>query len=232
MNKNAFLHITKTLDKYGLYHHSDNLTKIAQQTPIEDLDKRVKLYNDKINSFKNLTNPTEKRLKLNQLKVYIDREKLNTRLDDSSYNTLMSSIDSALGVQKTAPNTNTTNSPTNTTTQAPSKNPVYMAGLSDPDLMSGNQKPRFDKGLLPEEKNSDSLKTEWNSYIGSPDFKSSLEARIQELGGIDKARIEAPDLVSMYEASNKGNYENVGDLGRAEMYGTTPRPNNLYKTRR
>lgn len=232
MNKNAFLHITKTLDKYGLYHHSDNLTKIAQQTPIVDLDKRVKLYNDKINSFKNITNPTEKRLKLNQLKVYIDREKSNTRLDDSSYNTLMSSIDSALGVQKTAPTTNTTNSPTNTTTQAPSKNPVFMAGLSNPDLMSGNQKPRFDKGLLPEEKNSDTLKSEWNSYIGSPSFISSLESRIKEEGGIENARTTAPDLVKMYEAAKSGNYENVGDLGKAEMYGTTPKPNNLYNTRK
>lgn len=225
MNKNNFLHITKTLDKYGLYQHSDNLTKIAQQTQIQDLGARVKFYNDKINSFKNL-NPVQKRMKGNQLKVYIDRELNDTRLDDASYNTLMNSIETNLGVSANT----TTNTNTNTATQqtAP-KNPVYMAGLSNPDLMSKGQKPRFDKGLLPEEKNSQPLQTEWNSYLKSPSFISSLESRITDEGGIDNARQSAPDLVNMYEKAKSGDYKNVGDLGPAEMYGTTSRPNNLYK---
>jgi hypothetical protein len=153
MNKNDFLHITKTLDKYGLYHHSDNLTKIAQQPQISDLDARVKHYNDKINSFKNLKDPVQKRMKGNQLKVYIDRDK--DRLDEVSYNALMKSIETNLGTSTTTPTTIPTTIPTNTSTtqqQTAPKNPVYMAGLSNPDLLSKGKKPRFDKGLLPEEK--------------------------------------------------------------------------------
>jgi hypothetical protein len=230
MNKNDFLHITKTLDKYGLYHHSDNLTKIAQQPPIPDLAARVNHYNDKINSFKNLKDPVQKRMKGNQLKVYIDRDK--DRLDEVSYNALMKSIETNLGTSTTTPTNTSANTTTNTNTatqQTAPKNPVYMAGLSNPDLMSNGQKPRFDKGLLPEEKNSQPLQTEWNSYLKSPSFITSLESRIKEEGGINNARQSAPDLVNMYEKAKSGDYKNVGDLGQAEMYGTTSRPNNLYK---
>ena len=50
------------------------------------------------------------------------------------------------------------------------------------------------------------------------------EKRIQEEGGIERAKQTAPDLAKMYEEYKAGRYKQVGDLGPAELYGTKFRP--------
>jgi hypothetical protein len=91
-----------------------------------------------------------------------------------------------------------------------------------------------------QETNQDALRSEWNGYIQGDSFLQSLESRLKDIhnqvnptsrsevfndGMI--ATIEASSqglqykpLIDMYRARKEKTYQNVGDLGPAQMYGT------------
>ena len=105
------------------------------------------------------------------------------------------------------------------TVQPTSKYPVTLA----PSSTGTYQKPGGVYNLV-EDRNLAGLHTESNQYLASDSFKKSIEDRIKELGGIEKAKKDAPDLAKMYEAYQSGKYKQVGDLGPAELYGTKFKP--------
>jgi hypothetical protein len=132
------------------------------------------------------------------------------KLDYPSYKKLMTDLGEYVDLPKTedAP-----------TVQPTSKNPVTLAPSS-----TGNfQKPGGTYNLV-EDRNIAGLQSESNQYLASDSFKQSIEKRIQELGGLEKAKQVAPDLAKMYESYKSGNYKQVGDLGPAELYGTQFKP--------
>ena len=105
------------------------------------------------------------------------------------------------------------------TVQPASKYPVTLA----PSSTGSFEKPGGIYNLV-EDRNLAQLHAESNQYLASDSFKQSIEKRIQDLGGIEKAKQEAPELAKMYEAYKAGKYKQVGDLGPAELYGTKFKP--------
>ena len=91
-----------------------------------------------------------------------------------------------------------------------------------------------------QETNQDALRSEWNGYIQSDSFLQSLESRLKDIHnqvnptsksdvfnnvmiatiqGSSKGSQYKP-LIDMYKARKEKTYQNVGDLGPAQMYGT------------
>lgn len=224
MNTQDFIKISFVLDKYGLHKEADKLTVIAQtsvnkptQAPVQnnvkipDLQKRIDYYTGKIASYKKETNPNMKSKMLLWLSTHIEKNYFqDKKLDYSSYQKLMKDLGEYVDLPKDedAP-----------TVQPTSKYPVTLA----PSSTGTYQKPGGVYNLV-EDKNLAGLHTESNQYLASDSFKKSIEDRIKELGGIDKAKKDAPDLAKMYEAYQSGKYKQVGDLGPAELYGTKFKP--------
>ena len=224
MNTQDFIKISFVLDKYGLHKEADKLTVIAQtsvkkptQAPaqnnvkIPDLQKRIDYYTGKIASYKKETNPNMKSKMLLWLSTHIEKNYFeDKKLDYSSYQKLMKDLGEYVDLPKDedAP-----------TAQPTSKYPVTLA----PSSTGTYQKPGGVYNLV-EDRNLAGLHTESNQYLASDSFKKSIEDRIKELGGIEKAKKDAPDLVKMYEAYQSGKYKQVGDLGPAELYGTKFKP--------
>jgi hypothetical protein len=220
MDAQEFIKISFILDKYGLHKEADHLTAIAQnvnnQQPaqavsIPDLQKRVNYYTNKIANYKNQTDPKMKSKMLLWLSTHIEKNYYeDKKLDYASYQKLMRDLGEYVDLPKTedAP-----------TVQPTSKYPVTLAPSSTGDY----QKPGGVYNLV-EDRNLAGLHTESNQYLASDSFRQSIEKRIQELGGIEKAKQIAPDLAKMYESYKAGNYKQVGDLGPAELYGTQFKP--------
>ena len=224
MNTQDFIKISFVLDKYGLHKEADKLTVIAQtsvkkptQAPaqnnvkIPDLQKRIDYYTGKIASYKKETNPNMKSKMLLWLSTHIEKNYFeDKKLDYSSYQKLMKDLGEYVDLPKDedAP-----------TAQPTSKYPVTLA----PSSTGTYQKPGGVYNLV-EDRNLAGLHTESNQYLASDSFKKSIEDRIKELGGIEKAKKDAPDLAKMYEAYQSGKYKQVGDLGPAELYGTKFKP--------
>ncbi len=220
MNAQEFIKISFILDKYGLHKEADHLTSLAQnvnsQQPaqtvaIPDLQKRVNYYSQKIADFKRQSDPKMKSKMLLWLSTHIEKNYYeDNKLDYASYQKLMRDLGEYVDLPKTqdAP-----------TVQSVSKNPVTLA----PSSTGSFQRPDGTYNLV-EDRNLAGLHTESNQYLASDSFKKSLEDRIQQLGGIEKAKQVAPDLATMYEAYKSGKYKQVGDLGPAELYGTQFKP--------
>ena len=224
MNTQDFIKISFVLDKYGLHKEADKLTVIAQtsvkkptQAPaqnnvkIPDLQKRIDYYTGKIASYKKETNPNMKSKMLLWLSTHIEKNYFeDKKLDYSSYQKLMKDLGEYVDLPKDE------DTPT---VQPTSKYPVTLA----PSSTGTYQKPGGVYNLV-EDRNLAGLHTESNQYLASDSFKKSIEDRIKELGGIEKAKKDAPDLAKMYEAYQSGKYKQVGDLGPAELYGTKFKP--------
>lgn len=79
-----------------------------------------------------------------------------------------------------------------------------------------------------EDRNLPGLVNEWNDYLKTDSFKQSLEARIKELGGLEKAKTTNPDLVALYNKSKTNDGLQVGDFGNkgkaSEIYGVEAKP--------
>ena len=224
MNTQDFIKISFALDKYGLHKEADKLTVIAQtsvkkptQAPaqnnvkIPDLQKRIDYYTGKIASYKKETNPNMKSKMLLWLSTHIEKNYFeDKKLDYSSYQKLMKDLGEYVDLPKDE------DTPT---VQPTSKYPVTLA----PSSTGTYQKPGGVYNLV-EDRNLAGLHTESNQYLASDSFKKSIEDRIKELGGIEKAKKDAPDLAKMYEAYQSGKYKQVGDLGPAELYGTKFKP--------
>lgn len=224
MNTQDFIKISFVLDKYGLHKEADKLTVIAQtsvkkptQAPVQnnvkipDLQKRIDYYTGKIANYKKETNPNMKSKMLLWLSTHIEKNYFeDKKLDYSSYQKLMKDLGEYVDLPKDedAP-----------TVQPTSKYPVTLA----PSSTGTYQKPGGVYNLV-EDRNLAGLHTESNQYLASDSFKKSIEDRIKELGGIEKAKKDAPDLAKMYEAYQSGKYKQVGDLGPAELYGTKFKP--------
>jgi len=89
-----------------------------------------------------------------------------------------------------------------------------------------------------QETNQDALRSEWNGYIQGDSFLQSLESRLKDIhnqvnpnnksavfndgmiGTIESKSSEYKPLIDMYKARKEKTYQNVGDLGPAQMYGT------------
>lgn len=224
MNTQDFIKISFVLDKYGLHKEADKLTVIAQtsvkkptQAPaqnnvkIPDLQKRIDYYTGKIASYKKETNPNMKSKMLLWLSTHIEKNYFeDKKLDYSSYQKLMKDLGEYVDLPKDEDAL---------TAQPTSKYPVTLA----PSSTGTYQKPGGVYNLV-EDRNLAGLHTESNQYLASDSFKKSIEDRIKELGGIEKAKKDAPDLAKMYEAYQSGKYKQVGDLGPAELYGTKFKP--------
>jgi hypothetical protein len=220
MNAQEFIKISFILDKYGLHKEADHLTVIAQnatnQQPaqtvsVPDLQKRVDYYTSKIADYKKQTDPKMKSKMLLWLSTHIEKNYYeDKKLDYTSYQKLMRDLGEYVDQPKTedAPKV-----------QPTSKYPVTLA----PSSTGSFQKPGGVYNLV-EDRNLAGLHTESNQYLASDSFKKSIEDRIQQLGGIEKAKQVAPDLAKMYESYKAGNYKKVGDLGPAELYGTQFKP--------
>lgn len=220
MDAQEFIKISFILDKYGLHKEADHLTAIAQnvntQNPaqtvsIPDLQKRVDYYTKKISDYKKQSNPKAKSKMLLWLSTHIEKNYYeDNKLDYPSYKKLMTDLGEYVDLpkQQDAP-----------TVQPTSKNPVTLA----PSSTGSFQKPGGTYNLV-EDRNLAGLHAESNEYLASDSFKQSIEKRINELGGIEKAKQVAPDLAKMYEAYKAGKYKQVGDLGPAELYGTKFKP--------
>ena len=216
MDAQEFIKISFILDKYGLHKEVDHLTAIAQnvnnQKPtqtvsIPDLKKRIDYYTGKIANYKQQSDPNLKNKMLLWLSTHIEKNYYqDKKLDYSSYKKLMADLGEYVDLPKTedAP-----------TVQPTSKNPVTLA----PSSIGSYQKADGTYNLV-EDKNIAGLHTESNQYLASDSFKQSIEKRIQELGGLEKAKQVAPELAKMYESYKAGKYKQVGDLGPAELYGT------------
>ena len=211
MNTQEFLKVSFILDKYGLHKEADRLTAIAQNASIPDLQKRVDYYTNKIESYKKQLNPKMKSKMLLWLSTHIEKNYYeDNKLDYASYQKLMKDLGEYVDLpkEKDAP-----------TEQPYSKFPVTLA----PSSSGSFEKPGETYNLV-EDRNLAGLHTESNQYLASDSFKQSIEKRIQEEGGIEKAKQTAPDLAKMYEEYKAGRYKQVGDLGPAELYGTKFRP--------
>lgn len=220
MNAQEFIKISFILDKYGLHKEADHLTKIAQnvnnQKPaqkvaIPDLQKRIDYYSGKIANYKKQTDPKMKSKMLLWLSTHIEKNYYKDgKLDYPSYKKLMTDLGEYVDLpkQQDAP-----------TVQPTSKYPVTLA----PSSTGSFEKPGGTYNLV-EDRNLAGLHAESNEYLASDSFKQSIEKRINDLGGIEKAKQVAPDLAKMYEAYKGGKYKQVGDLGPAELYGTKFKP--------
>jgi uncharacterized protein YfkK (UPF0435 family) len=89
-----------------------------------------------------------------------------------------------------------------------------------------------------QETNQDALRSEWNGYIQGDSFLQSLKSRLKDIHNqvnssnqsqdfnegmiatIESKSSEYKPLIDMYRARKEKTYQNVGDLGPAEMYGT------------
>ena len=91
-----------------------------------------------------------------------------------------------------------------------------------------------------QETNQDALRSEWNGYIESDSFLQSLESRLKDIHNqvnpANKSDVFNNGMIATIEGSSKGSqykplidmhkarkaktYQNVGDLGPAQMYGT------------
>jgi hypothetical protein len=222
MNTQDFIKISFILDKYGLHKEVDKLTAFAQNkatvpapaskaVTIPDLQKRIDYYTGKIASYKKETNPNMKNKMLLWLSTHIEKNYYkDKKLDFASYKKLMTDLGEYVDLPKNedAP-----------TVQPTSKFPVTLAPSS-----TGTYKKPGETYNLVEDRNLAGLHTESNEYLASDSFKKSIEDRIKQLGGIEKAKTVAPDLAKMYEAYKSGKYKQVGDLGPAELYGTKFKP--------
>lgn len=217
MDAQEFIKISFILDKYGMHKEADHLTALAQNkkpaqtSSIPDLQKRIDYYTKKISDYKKQSDPMMKNKMLLWLSTHIEKNYYqDKKLDYSAYKKLMTDLGEYVDLpkQEDAP-----------TVQPTSKFPVTLAPSS-----TGNfQKPGGTYNLV-EDRNLAGLHAESNEYLASDSFKQSIEKRIQDEGGIEKARQTAPDLVKMYEAYKSGKYKQVGDLGPAELYGTKFKP--------
>jgi hypothetical protein len=211
MNTQEFLKISFILDKYGLLKEADRLTAIAQNTSIPDLQKRIDYYTNKIEAYKKQLDPKMKSKMLLWLSTHIEKNYYeDNKLDYSSYQKLMKDLGEYVDLpkEKDAP-----------TEQPYSKFPVTLA----PSSSGSFEKPDTTYNLV-EDRNLAGLHSESNAYLASDSFKQSFEKRINDLGGIERAKQTAPDLAKMYEEYKAGRYKQVGDLGPAELYGTKFRP--------
>ena len=220
MNAQEFIKISFILDKYGLHKEADHLTSLAQnvntQQPaqtvaIPDLQKRVDYYSRKIADYKKQSNPKMKSKMLLWLSTHIEKNYYeDKKLDYVSYQKLMRDLGEFVDLP------NAQDAPT---VQPVSKNPVTLAPSS-----TGSFQRTDGTYNLVEDRNLAGLHTESNQYLASDSFKKSIEDRIQQLGGIEKAKQVAPDIAKMYEAYKAGSYKQVGDLGPAQLYGTQFKP--------
>lgn len=211
MNTQEFLKVSFILDKYGLLKEADRLTAIAQNTSIPDLQKRIDYYTNKIEAYKKQLDPKMKSKMLLWLSTHIEKNYYeDNKLDYSSYQKLMKDLGEYVDLpkEKDAP-----------TEQPYSKFPVTLA----PSSSGSFEKPDTTYNLV-EDRNLAGLHSESNAYLASDSFKQSFEKRINDLGGIERAKQTAPDLAKMYEEYKAGRYKQVGDLGPAELYGTKFRP--------
>lgn len=91
-----------------------------------------------------------------------------------------------------------------------------------------------------QETNQDALRSEWNGYIQGDSFLQSLESRLKDIHNQvnpnNKSEVfnngmiatiegtsqgsEYKPIIEMYKARKNKTYQNVGDLGPAQMYGT------------
>ena len=218
MNTQEFLKVSFILDKYGLLKEADRLTAIAQNTSIPDLQKRIDYYTNKIEAYKKQLDPKMKSKMLLWLSTHIEKNYYeDNKLDYASYQKLMKDLGEYVDLpkEKDAP-----------TEQPYSKFPVTLA----PSSSGSFEKPDTTYNLV-EDRNLAGLHNESNAYLASDSFKQSIEKRIQEERGIERAKQTAPDLAKMYEEYKAGRYKQVGDLGPAELYGTKFKPykNEYYK---
>ena len=223
MNTQDFIKVSFILDKYGLHKEADRLTAIAQNvtntpaaptqknTTIPDLQKRVDYYTGKIANYKKETNPNMKSKMLLWLSTHIEKNYYqDKKLDYPSYQKLMKDLGEYVDLPKNE------DAPTD---QPTSKYPVTLAPSS-----TGTYKKPGETYNLVEDRNLAGLHAESNQYLASDSFRQSIEDRIKQLGGIEQAKIKAPDLAKMYEAYKAGKYKQVGDLGPASLYGTKYKP--------
>lgn len=220
MNAKEFIKISFILDKYGLHNEADHLTAIAQKVTtknpsqpvaIPDLQKRVDYYTKKIADYKKQSDPKMKSKMLLWLSTHIEKNYYqDKKLDYPSYQKLMKDLGEYVDLPKQEDAV---------TVQPASKYPVTLA----PSSTGSFEKPGGIYNLV-EDRNLAQLHAESNQYLASDSFKQSIEKRIQDLGGIEKAKQEAPELAKMYEAYKAGKYKQVGDLGPAELYGTKFKP--------
>ena len=218
MNTQEFLKVSFILDKYGLLKEADRLTAIAQNTSIPDLQKRIDYYTNKIEAYKKQLDPKMKSKMLLWLSTHIEKNYYeDNKLDYASYQKLMKDLGEYVDLpkEKDAP-----------TEQPYSKFPVTLA----PSSSGSFEKPDTTYNLV-EDRNLAGLHTESNAYLASDSFNQSFEKRINDLGGIERAKQTAPDLAKIYEEYKAGRYKQVGDLGPAELYGTKFKPykNEYYK---
>ena len=114
------------------------------------------------------------------------------------------------------------------------KNPVQMSHpMADVNVQQYN--------LLRQRKqetNQDALRSQWNGYIQSDSFLQELESRLKDIHNqvnptyksdvfnngmiatIESKGSQYKPLIDMYKARKEKTYQNVGDLGPAQMYGT------------
>jgi len=220
MNAQEFIKISFVLDKYGMHKEADHLTAIAQNTNnqqpmqstvIPDLQKRVDYYTKKIANYKQQADPKMKSKMLLWLSTHIEKNYYeDKKLDYASYQKLMRDLGEYVDLPKEEDAVKV---------QPTSKYPVTLA----PSSTGSFAKPGGVYNLV-EDRNLAGLHAEANEYLASDSFKQSIEKRIQDLGGIEKAKQVAPDLAKMYEAYKGGQYKQVGDLGPAELYGTKFKP--------
>ena len=174
--------------------------------------------------------------KAENLKAQIDDQYKNNLLDYATYKKLIDELKTPatnLGLNLTpmAP-INPTAFPVNTNEQTMMGRTNDMNGkvnsiqLATPleGLTAAGEK------ALPnrEDRNLPGLVNEWNDYLKTDSFKQSLEARIKELGGLEKAKTTNPDLVALYEKANSKPGLEVGDFGNkggaSEVYGVEAKP--------
>lgn len=191
----------------------NNFAMGEKASDIKITDKRA--YDDLLAKIKAATTPEG----FNDLKSNLATYGLSITLENNTYNI----------------NTNTSESTApQAAPQAAPKNTVQMAHpIADVNVQQYN--------LLRQkrqETNQDALRSEWNGYIQSDSFLQSLESRLKDIHNqvnptnksdvfnegmiatIESKRSEYKPLIDMYRARKAKTYQNVGDLGPAQMYGT------------
>jgi uncharacterized protein YfkK (UPF0435 family) len=131
-----------------------------------------------------------------------------------------------------------TNTPESASSQAQPlaapKNPVQMSHpVADVNVQEYNLNRQ-----RKQETNQDASRSEWNGYIQGDSFLQSLESRLKDIHNqvnpnnksavfndgmiatIESKKSEYKPLIDMYRARKEKTYQNVGDLGPAQMYGT------------
>lgn len=134
----------------------------------------------------------------------------DNKLDYASYKKLMTDLGEYVDLPKDTDAIKT---------QPTSKNPVTLA----PSSTGSFEKPGGIYNLV-EDRNLPGMHAEFNEYLSSDSFRKSLEDRITQLGGLQKAKQSAPELAKLYEDYKSGKYKQVGDTGPAEIYGTKFKP--------